>query len=209
MNIWKHLEHEHAELHSLAERILKSSDGGDVGGRDNQFALYDRQVRRHLALIEEVLHPVVKREERTKAIAAQIAPRHKELRKALRALERSGKGSPDWTADFREFAELLESVATQHEVLAKQAKTVLDDTRVNELGEQYERAKARRMQSGGAGGQFDWNKVGIGFAGAAALAGAAYAANRYLGSGRGGASSEDDDDDFVVMLETDENILLM
>src|SRR3712207_8068918 len=39
MTIWKHIERDHAELHSLGESILKSADGDDVGGRDNQFDL--------------------------------------------------------------------------------------------------------------------------------------------------------------------------
>ena len=206
MNIWKHLEHDHAELASLAERILKSSDGADVGGRDNQFELYDVQVRRHLALVEEVLHPAVKHEERTRALAAEIVPAHKEIRKSLRALDRSDKGSYEWTAEFRDFIDLLEAIAAQHEMLAKQAKTVLDDTEANALGEQYERAKIRRME----GSRFEWSKVGMGVAGAAALAGAAYAANRYFSSARRAAAAQgEQEDDFEFRLETDENMRLI
>ena len=108
MNIWKHLEHDHAELHSLASDILKASDGGDVGGRDNQFDLYDLQLRRHLALVEEVLLPPLGKEERLPGSCTDIKARHKELRRGLSALDRSGKGSPEWTAEFRDFVDLFD-----------------------------------------------------------------------------------------------------
>jgi hypothetical protein len=205
MNIWKHLEHDHAELHSLAQDILKSSDGGDVGGRDNQFDLYDLQVRRHLALIEEVLLPPLKKEERTTALATDVQQRHKELRRALSSLDRSGKGTPEWTAEFRDFADLFEAAAAQHDTLAKQAKTMFDDAYSAELGDEYQKAKIRRLQ-----GFWSWNRVGLGVAGvagAAVAAGAAYAANRYFISGRRRAGRPQDD--FELRLETDENLRLI
>jgi hypothetical protein len=202
MSIWKHMEHDHAALHSLAHDILKSSDGGDVGGRDNQFDLFDLQARRHLAVIEEVLLPPLKKEERTRQLATDVQARHKELRRALSALDRPDKGSHEWTAEYRDFVDLFEAVCAQHEGLVKEAKLILDEARTAELDEQYSRAKTRRLH-----GRFTWNRVGLGVAGAAAVAGAAYAANRYFGSGRRRTGREQDD--FELRLETDENLRLI
>lgn len=202
MTIWKHLEHDHAELHSLAEDILKSSNGADVGGRDNQFDLYDLQVRRHLAVIEEVLLPPFKKDERTRMIVTDVQARHKELRRSLSQLDRPAKGSHEWTAEFRDFVDMFEGACAQHETLARQGKLILDETEAGDLGDQYQRAKLRRLH-----GRFTWNQVGLGVAGAAAVAGAAYAANRYFGSGR--RRSGRTQDDFELRLETDENLRLI
>ena len=202
MNIWKHLEHDHMQLHSLGQDILKSADGNDVGGRDSQFDLYDIQVRRHLAVIEDVLLPPLKKEERTKIIVTDVQSRHKELRKSLSSLDRSNKGSHEWTAEFRDFTDLFEGVCAQHETLAKQARTIFTDAEAEDLGEEYQQAKLRRLH-----GRFSWNRVGISVAGVAAVAGAAYAANRYFSSGRRRTGRQEDD--FELRLETDENLRLI
>ena len=56
------------------------------------------------------------------------------------------------------------------------------------------------------GGPWNWNKVGLGVAGAAAVAGAAVAARKYYRSGEEG---EETNDDFQLRLETDENLRLI
>ncbi|HEY0446319.1 MAG TPA: PRC-barrel domain-containing protein [Allosphingosinicella sp.] len=202
MNIWKHIEHDHAELHSLGQDILKSSDGGDPGGRDNQFDLYDLQVRRHLAVIEDVLLPPLRKEERSRTIVSDLQSRHKELRKTLSWLDRPAKGTSEWTAEFRDFIDLFEGACAQHETLVKQAKLIFSDFEAADLGEQYQKAKLSRIR-----GRFSWNRVGIGVAGAAVAAGAAFAANRYFSSGRRRTGRAEDD--FELRLETDENLRLI
>ncbi len=196
MNISQQLERDHAELHALGRAILKDGDGADVGGRDNEFDYLDLRARRHLAVIEDVLVDPIRKGEQADA-AADILKEHKALRAELSALDRPGKGGADWTAEFRHFTDHLERVCHQHERLIGLAQEDED-----ELGRRYEQAKLARIQ-----GHLSWNKVGIGVAGAAALAGAAFAANRYFRSGRRSAGRGEDD--FELRLETDENVRLI
>ena len=205
MHVSRHMHNDHAELKSLGQDILKASDGGDVGGRDNQFDLYDMQVRRHLAVVEDVLVAPLKKDPQAKDSVADIMMQHKMARKELSALDRSGKGSAEWTADFRNFTEMFDSICTRHEALLQHAERVSGN-----VDQAYEQAKLKRMR-----GTWSWNKVAPSgamgtvatVAGAAAVAGAAYAASRYFKSGRRSGGRQEDD--FELRLETDENVRLI
>lgn len=202
MDISMQLHNDHADLRALAEDILKAADGSDVGGRDNQFDLYDIQVRRHLAVIEDVFISPLKNDPGAKDSCADIMAQHKILRRDLSALDRSGKGSHEWTAEFRNFTEQFEALCRRHEALLQHAARVSGD-----VGEQYADAKARRMR----GGQWSWNRMPTAktaaVAGAAvAVAGAALAASYFRSGRRASGGSEDD---FELRLETDENLRLI
>lgn len=206
MHISKHMHNDHAELRSLGQDILQSSDGGDVGGRDNQFDLYDTQVRRHLAVVEEVLCNPLRKDPQASDSVGDIMAQHKIARRELSSLDRPNKASAEWTAEFRNFTETFEALCARHDALIQHAERVSGD-----VVEEYEQAKLRRMR----GGHWSWNRVapssGLGVAaaaaGVAAVAGAAYAANRYFKSGR--RSSGRQEDDFELRLETDENLRLI
>jgi hypothetical protein len=206
MDITRHLEHDHKQIHSLGEDILKSADGEGVGGRDNQFDYLDLQLRRHLAVIEDVLFPPLKKSTDAKAALGDIQTAHKELRKALSTLDRKDKGSHEWTAELRNLLERFDAVAKRHEAIAARAQAAEAQSGRTDLADRYERAKIKRLQ----GGHWSWNKVGMGvagMAGAAAMAGAAYAANRWYKSGRRREGRSEDD--FELRLETDETLRLI
>jgi hypothetical protein len=206
MEVTRQMHNDHAELRSLGQDILKASDGGDVGGRDNQFDLYDMQVRRHLAVVEDVLLAPLRKDPEAKDSVADILAQHKLARKELSALDRPGKGSAEWTADFRNFTEMFEALCARHEALLQHARRVSGD-----LDTLYEQAKLRRAR----GGTWSWNRVApvtatgaaAAVAGVAAVAGAAFAANRYFRSGRRASGRREDD--FELRLETDETLRLI
>ncbi|MGF1548988.1 MAG: PRC-barrel domain-containing protein [Sphingomonadaceae bacterium] len=200
MDIAAHLEHDHAELRTLGDEVLKSPDSDGPGGRDNQFALFSKQLRRHLAVVEDVLFAELTDERRGTAKAD-----HKRLRKSLSRLDRKDKGSDEWTAGFRALLGDMESVLSAHDSF----RAAAGGRNAGELGERYEEAKLKRMR-----GLWNWNRVGIGVGAAAAVAGVAgatYAGARKLGlvGGEGGASRDGGEDDFQLRLETDENLRLI
>lgn len=215
MHVSTQMHNDHADLRSLGQDILKSSDGGDVGGRDNQFDLYDLQVRRHLAVIEDVFLSPLRKDPQAKDSCADIAAGHDRARKALAALDRAGKGSSEWTAEFTAFTAMFDSLCARHEALVQHSERLAHTSGSDgggDLGDRYEQAKLRRMR----GGSWSWNRVAPAagtfgtvatMAGAAALAGAAFAANRYFRSGRRSAGRSEDD--FELRLETDENVRLI
>lgn len=206
MDISKHMHDDHEELRSLGQDILKSGSGSDAGGRDNQFDRYETEVRRHLAVVEDVLLTPLAKDPASKGSASNITTEHQVLRNELKKLDRAEKGDPQWTSDFRNFVGRFDQLCQRHELLIRQSQSLGSAA---ELEQRYERAKLKRLQ-----GYFSWNRVASGgvstmaaVAGVAAAAGAAYAANRYFRSGR--RASGKGQDDFELRLETDENLRLI
>lgn len=213
-----HMQNDHAELRSLADDILHSTAGPDAGGRDNQFDLYDVQLRRHLAVMEDVLLPACTGHDEDRTHGDAIGEMHRRIRKELKALDRREKDSHGWAAEFRNLTQDVETAFEHHEKLMEHCRTGHADEYAA-MADLYENAKIKRMR-----GVFDWNRVPSmpsmpsipgGTAGtaaaaigaAAALGAAGYAASRWFRSGRraSGRSIED----FELRLETDENMRLI
>ena len=206
MDIPKHMHDDHEELRSLGQDILKSGSGPNVGGRDNQFDRYDTEVRRHLAVVEDVMLTPLAKDPSSKSRALNITAEHQVLRNELKKLDRADKSKPEWISDFRKFVDRFDQLRQRHEALIHLGQSLGSGA---ELGNRYEKAKLRRMQ-----GYFSWNRVASGgmstvaaVAGVAAAAGAAYEATRYFSSGR--RASGKGQDDFELRLETDENLRLI
>lgn len=201
MTLKQELDRDHHELESLGRTILQTGPGADIGGRDNQFDRYELQLRRHLALVEDVLFPPLRAEQRGQDVITGIEAAHKEIRSQLSALDRTDKGSPQWTREFSDFTIALRRLCERHHGLAQQAEREAGD---KDLAREYREARRQR-----GGGGWNWNRIGLqvagGLAGVAAVAGAAYAATLYYRSG----SEEVSDDDFELRLETDENLRLI
>lgn len=206
------MQNDHAELRSLADDILHSAAGPDAGGRDNQFDLYDIQLRRHLAVMEDVLLPACTGHEEDRTHGDAIHELHGRIRKELKRLDRRDKDGHGWAAEFRNLTQDAETAFDRHQKLMDHCRTGHPEE-FSRLGDRYEKAKIRRMR-----GAFDWNRVPsmpggtIGTAAAAAgaaaaIAGAGYAATRWFRSGR--RASGRGEDDFELRLETDENMRLI
>src|SRR3546814_21037223 len=99
------------------------------------------QLRRHLAVIEELFFTPLKKREDAKTAVGDIKTLHKELRKSLSALDRPDKRSHEWTAEFRNTPERFDVIAKRHPALAAQCEAAAHDAADN-----YETAKVRRRQ---------------------------------------------------------------
>jgi len=171
MDITKRVRHDHAEIRSLSQRILSSMEGDDAGSRDTNFALYDKEVRRHLEAFEDVFIARMAKDQAAADAANDIADEHRAIRKSLRKLNRRHKDTAEWTEEFRSLSERFESLCHRHEALVARTVTVHDNA---QLDYDYEQVKLSAMQ-----GRSGWTKALIALGATGALAGAAYLANRY------------------------------
>lgn len=171
MDITKRVRHDHAEIRSLSQRILMSMEGEDAGSRDTNFALYDKEVRRHLEAFEDVFIARMAKDQAAAEAANDIADEHRAIRKSLRKLDRRHKDTAEWTEEFRSLSERFESLCHRHEALVARTVTVHDNA---QLDYDYEQVKLSAMQ-----GRSGWTKALIALGATGALAGAAYLANRY------------------------------
>lgn len=198
MNIWERLDRDHIVIHASGADIMQSH--GDLPRRHNQFAVYDHEVRRHLAVVEEVIFPLLREDPETAAIVRDLEAEHKQLRKELGRLDRKDKTGV-WMEDFNAFAARFEETCRQHDGLENLSRTTIDDARAEELGDAYEQAKIRRLNRPDR----DWTRIGLGLGAIVGVAavGAAVAA-RGVRRGHGKADAEG-----LLRLETDENLRLI
>lgn len=178
MEISKRIRHEHAELRSLAQKILNQSEGADERERD--FASYDRQLREHLDVFEAFFLKRLKEDPAAKDSVADIKSEHALVRKELKGLHRDDKDSHQWSAEFRRFTERFEHLCHRHDALVAHAEMT---GRSEALDRQYEETKERRMRSllAPAGNRGSAAAMVVG---AAAAAGAAFFLARYLKGGQ-------------------------
>lgn len=182
MEISKRIRHEHAELRSLAQRILNQDDG--TGQREQDFASYDRQLREHLDVFEAFFLKRLKEDPDARDSVADIKSEHAVVRKELKSLHRPDKDGHQWSAEFRRFVERFEHLCHRHDALVAHAEA---SERSEWLDRQYEEAKSRRHRSfltpTGSRGSTAAMVVG-----AAAAAGAAFFLTRYFKAGSPGGT---------------------
>ncbi|MEA1012972.1 PRC-barrel domain-containing protein [Sphingosinicella sp. LY1275] len=196
MNIWERLDRDHIVIHAAAADIMQSH--GDQPRRHNQFANYDHEVRRHLAVVEEVIFPLFRRDPATAATVAGLAAEHKALRRELRALDRTDK-TADWIEDFNAFALRFEETCKQHDGLENLSRATIDEARAQTLGEEYEQAKIRHLDQETP----DWRLVALG---AGAALGAVAAGAAIVGAVRARSGGRDR---APLALHTDETVRLI
>ncbi len=196
MNIWERLDRDHIVIHAAAADIMQSH--GDQPRRHNQFANYAHEVRRHLAVVEEVIFPLLRRDPATAATVSALAAEHKALRRDLRALHRSDK-TAEWMEDFNAFALRFEETCKQHDGLENVSRATIDDNRAQLLGEEYEQAKIRHLDQETP----NWRLVALG---AGAALGAVAAGAAIVGAVRARSGGRDKSQ---LTLDTDETIRLI
>ena len=184
MEISKRIRHEHAELRSLAQRILNEHEGAEQ--RDRDFAIYERQLREHLDMFEAFFLKRLKEDPDARDSVADIKSEHALIRKELKGLHRGDKDTHQWSAEFRRFTDRFEHLCHRHDALVSHAEA---SGRSEWLDKQYEEIKERRAHSlfpsGGNRGSTAAMVIG-----AAAAAGAAFFLTRYLkDSSMGGLTS--------------------
>lgn len=163
MNIWERLDRDHTIIHSSGTGILQSH--GDLPRRHNQFATFDHEVRRHLAVVEEVIFPWLLKDPEASALVRTLKTEHKQLRRELGRLDRRDK-TGDWMEEFNLFFNAFEASCRRHDGLEHVSRTIIDDTHAQQLGEDYEHAKMKRLERP----LWSWNRVGAGVSAAVGVA---------------------------------------
>lgn len=163
MNIWERLDRDHVIIHASGTGILQSH--GDLPRRHNQFANFDHEVRRHLAVVEEVIFPWLLKDPEASALVRTLRAEHKQLRKGLDRLERRDK-TGHWMEEFNLLLIAFEASCRRHDGLEHVSRDIIDDACAQQLGEDYEHAKMKRLERP----LWSWNRVGVGVGAAVGVA---------------------------------------
>lgn len=169
MNIWERLDRDHVIIHASGTGILQSH--GDLPRRHNQFANFEHEVRRHLDVVEEVIFPWLKKDMATRSLVHDLRREHRQLRRQLSRLDRRDK-TADWMEEFNLFLVDFEASCRQHDGLENVSREIIDETAAQQLGEEYEQARMKRL----AHPKRRWSKMGVGVGLGAAIGAAAIGA---------------------------------
>jgi hypothetical protein len=198
MDITRQLHNDHTELKSLAADVMRATGGRGPGSRSNQFAQFDRELRRHLGAVEDALvRPLIRRDSMAPAIA-NIKTQHSTMRRELKTLGHGPTDREGWTKQFEQLKAQLDDICGRHEAIAHRAESEIGEGA--NLGEAFTQAKLKRMHA------WNWNRIGIGAVAGAAVAAAVVAGLRGRHNGEGEAHVGDD---FEHRLETDETVRLI
>lgn len=175
MDITKRVRHDHAEIRSIAHRILNSNGSQGDESRDTLFKTYDREVRQHLDAFEDVFITRMSQDRVAADAATDIASEHRAIRKGLRALNRRRKESPEWTDEFRTLTTRFESLCHRHEALVTRTCSVHDSA---QLDHDYETVRTKSRRSA------PWGRIILGLGAAGLIGGIAYASRDRVSTDR-------------------------
>jgi hypothetical protein len=200
----KDMRHDHAELRTLGSNISENRNRA-AGERNQQFKDFRAQVQHHLNVVEEVLLGSSLGVGYGQKKASEVKSEHKSIRSDLSRLNRKDKDSEEWSAEFRNFKERFDQLCNRHEALMNEAKSRVSSEK---LERDYREAKYNELNRSGMASAAV--KTVATLAGAAAVVGTAYAANRFFNIGeRVMSSGSRGDDEFRLRLETDEDLFLI
>jgi hypothetical protein len=199
----KDMRHDHAELRTLASNISQSRNDA-AGERDQQFKEFRNQVRCHLNVVEGVLLGESLGVGYGRSKASGIKSEHKSIRSELKRLDRKHKQSDEWSAEFRNFTEHFDQLCKRHEALMTEATSRVSSDR---LERDYRDAKYQEFNKSGMASAAI--KTVASLAGAAAVVGTAYAANRFFNLGDRVKTLASGEDEFRLRLQTDEDLFLI
>jgi iron-sulfur cluster repair protein YtfE (RIC family) len=144
----KLLKADHDEVKELLARLDKSTDRAAVT-RTEGLAELKEKLDVHETIEEEILYPALKEFAKTKDIALEAYEEHHVVDLIMAELEATSVDDETWAAKLTVAKENLEHhIDEEEDEMFKQARQVMDQTELAELGDRMAARKEELMSSG-------------------------------------------------------------
>jgi iron-sulfur cluster repair protein YtfE (RIC family) len=144
----KLLKADHDEVKELLARLDKSTDRAAVT-RTEGLAELKEKLDVHETIEEEILYPALKEFAKTKDIALEAYEDHHVVDLIMAELEATSVDDETWAAKLTVAKENLEHhIDEEEDEMFKQARQVMDQTELAELGDRMAARKEELMSSG-------------------------------------------------------------
>lgn len=135
MDALKLLKDDHDKVKKLLEEGESTTERA-VKTREELFAKIKGELKVHEAIEEEVLYPALKEHAETKDIVLEAYEEHHVVDLIVGELERTPVDDETWAAKFTVMKENLEHhIEEEEDEMFKQARQVMDESELGELGD--------------------------------------------------------------------------
>ena len=140
------LRDDHVKVRGMLEKLDKTTERAEVTRTEGLQAL-KQELTIHEAIEEEILYPALKEFAKTKDIALEAYEEHHVVDTILSELEQTPVSDETWAAKLTVMKENLEHHIEEEEgEMFKQARQVMDDSELSELGDRMA-ARKEQLQS--------------------------------------------------------------
>ena len=148
MDAFELLKNDHAKVSSLFDRIEPATDAAT---RQQLFAQLKQELDVHAHIEETILYPALKAAPATQDITEEAYEEHQEVKDLLAELEATPPDSEDWSDMITELRENVEHHVEEEEgEMFTQAREVLNEQQLNQIGAQMAAEKQQQQQKAAA-----------------------------------------------------------
>jgi iron-sulfur cluster repair protein YtfE (RIC family) len=147
MDAFELLKEDHKKVSSIFEKLEPTTERG-VKTREELFAQLKQELDVHARIEETILYPVLKESKETEDITLEAYEEHNVIKQLLAELEEMPKDNESWGAKLKVLQENVEHHVEEEEgEMFKDARKVLSQAQIDELGEQLEAAKQEQLKA--------------------------------------------------------------
>ena len=150
MNAFNLLKSDHEKVAGILSSIEETTERA-IKGREELFTRLKQELDLHAKIEEEIFYPAIEGAEETREVTLEAYEEHRLVKQLLAELEAEPKDTEEWTAKFTVLQENIEHHVEEEEgEMFKQARQVLSEEEVEELGNRLQAAKTQNRAAGAA-----------------------------------------------------------
>lgn len=151
MDAFELLKKDHETVSGIFEKLEPTTERG-VKTREELFTQLKQELDVHARIEEEILYPVLKQSKETEDITLEAYEEHHVVKQLLAELEELPKDDETWGAKLKVLQENVEHHVEEEEgEMFKDARKILSQEQIDELGAQLEAAKQEQKKALAAG----------------------------------------------------------
>ena len=149
MDAFELLKNDHAKVSALFDQIEPATDPTT---RQQLFAQLKQELDIHAHIEETILYPALKEAAETRDITEEAYEEHQEVKDLLAELEATPADSEEWNDLILELRENVEHHVEEEEgEMFPQARNVLGEQQINEIGARLAAEKQQQQKATAAG----------------------------------------------------------
>lgn len=143
MDAFKLLKSDHEKVAGILSSIEETTERA-AKGREELFTRLKQELDVHAMIEEEIFYPAIEGAEETREVTLEAYEEHRLVKQLLAELEVEPKDTEEWTAKFTVLKENIEHHVEEEEgEMFKQARQVLSEDEIEELGDRLQEAKTQ------------------------------------------------------------------